>query len=402
MRARGFKTPPFVVWRIESRPADQSHYRLVPHGVLASILVHTFCQWALISLFVGTHVKTILAGIGIPIGLFIVFFALAALCNVLTLRLLNARSMAPTEALLQRSTMNVRSAYYDRAFPVLLAPHKDRVTWNQDRIAGRRHAGQPLPAPSRGRRFVRGLRLTWQTTIHFLFRLPATWPSRLRDSHRLTDYLRRWTRVWRIYGRISRWRQRNEFVRQRRSNRARLQALKLRREDSMLHAFSAFAVLSCFVELVRRTEAPVKPIPASFVIAYFMPILFGFFLCAVGFVLYAARESLFVECVGLSSMPTVKLWNDNSDKFPLMIGIFVWFVHGIAYVVATLEQDFKSLFKDYFNQRPFPSSMTHFANDIIEAAPDLKAMAREQWLSQVITAGMIGLAGLYAAFLQSL
>lgn len=46
--------------------------------------------------------------------------------------------------------------------------------------------------------------------------------------------------------------------------------------------------------------------------------------------------------------------------------------------------------------------MTQFASEVTGRAPDLAATARQYWVHTVITAGMLGLAELYASFLHNL
>lgn len=164
-------------------------------------------------------------------------------------------------------------------------------------------------------------------------------------------------------------------------NRARLRSLRMRREDNALHAFSAFAVVTSFVPLTRRAR-PIAAIQLKFVLSYFSPVAFGFIVCmlifAIGGVGYGVK------------------------KPALMICIVLWFGQSLHYCFYTVRQDFAGMFENYFNQRPFPKSMTRFANEQMARAPDLVRLAQEQWLSAAITTAIFGLAGLYAGFLQNL
>src|ERR1043165_1237173 len=368
MHSPSFKTPPFVVWRIESPPNGPSRYRLASHGVSGSVMLHAAWQWLVLSaVIIPNHSASACSGGIACVAFLLLFTVLAILCNVLILRIVNARLIQPVDTLLHLCPAHARRQY-NNAFPKITIMHEPGVHGRNSTL-----------------RLQRKLTITLQTAAYFLASLP-TFLSRGYESRTFGDRLKH---------------KKPRLDSQCRVNRARLRALKLRREDSCLQAFSSFAVLSCFVEHRRRREpaAPIPPIQTAFIVAYFMPIIFGFVLCLVTFCLYALKDSHLSFYLQLSSDAR---FTNASTKFPFMICVFVWFIHGILYLIRTLDQDFKSLFYDYFKTQFFPKSMVRYAHAIMKDAPDLALVARERWLIEAITAGMVGLTALYAEFLHNL
>jgi hypothetical protein len=99
---------------------------------------------------------------------------------------------------------------------------------------------------------------------------------------------------------------------------------------------------------------------------------------------------------------TVQERSHEAEKFPFMIGVFFWFVQSLLYSFKMLGRDFESMFRNYFDARPFPNGMTRFANEQMSLAPDLLVLAQDAWLSPLVNIAIMGLAGLYAAFLHGL
>jgi hypothetical protein len=413
MRVRSFKTPPFVVWRLESgegHSGKQSRYRLVPHAVYGNILLHVLTQWIVLTLFVIIPHRVDIRSAVLLAFFFLALFLLAAVAaNIAMLRLINGRSMQPVEALLALCPRDFRQTY-DSVFPVVRDSER-RWRWVPQRLEQwlarkrwfSRRSAQAMAQPPRWRELVRikcSCFLTLHTTAYFLVWIFCRHEARTRSSRPLKSY---WSLG--LLGRPSQTKSREDSRLRLRTNLSRLRALILRREDSGLHAFSAFAVLSCFVPFHRRTtptphmQTDIPHIQTKFVAAYFAPIVFGFLLCIVTFCLFVARTSPIASWLGL--VDTAPFFDDN-QRFPFMVCTFVWFIQGILYSLSTLDRDFASLFRDYFGTRPFPKSMTRFANDIMANAPDLVALARERWLTAAITVVMLGLASLYADFLHSL
>jgi len=177
------------------------------------------------------------------------------------------------------------------------------------------------------------------------------------------------------------------------TNTARLKALRLRREDSWLHAFSAFAAVTSFVsERQRRPNIP--GVQTKFLLGYFSPIGFGFGLCLLTFALYPA----------MSHFVPARLFQPEAalPRFPFMICVIVWFCQGSYYLLFGLKQDFAAVFHNYFDSRMFPKSMTRFARRQMAAVPDLAAAMENHWIPWTIEFIMFGLAELYASFMHSL
>jgi hypothetical protein len=179
------------------------------------------------------------------------------------------------------------------------------------------------------------------------------------------------------------------------TNAARLQALRLRREDSWLHAFSAFAAVTSFVS--ERQRQPIIPsVQTKFLLGYFSPIGFGFGLCLLTFVLYPAMSFL-VPVAALASQSEATL-----PRFPFMVCVAVWFCQGSFYLLFDLKQDFAAVFHNYFDSRMFPKSMTRFARSQMATVPDIAVAMENHWIPWTIEFIMFGLAELYASFMHSL
>jgi hypothetical protein len=326
MRTKRFEAPPFVVWRIEDA-AGQWHYRLAPHAVLRHLLQQCFVQWVgfCLPLLVAVFNFGLSRPWGLSLGLISLplFVACAFITNILILLNLNAQSVRPIEALFSRCPSSARKVC-DASFPS---------------ISNARFK----PAA-----------ITLATVRYFL---QAAY-ERYISPH-----------FWK-----------------RNINFARLQALTLRREDSSLLAFSAFAAVTSFVPPGRRIAA-LPAVDIKFLLSYFSPVGFGFALCMLTFCCHPFLSTISAQ--------------HHMSRFPFMLCAFFWFTQGIWYLLFTLRQDFASLFKDYFESRRFPKSMTHFANEQMERAPDL-VDAVYTWVPWTISFVIVGLAGLYAAFLHSL
>jgi hypothetical protein len=177
----------------------------------------------------------------------------------------------------------------------------------------------------------------------------------------------------------------------RRRNRAKLGALSLRREDSSLLAFSAFAAITTFAPQ-RRESSGISQLHINFLLGYFSPIGFGFGLSMLIFCMYPIAAAL------TTTAPT----HGSVSKFPIMASICVWFFQSLLYLNYTLRQDFAPLFRNYFDARMFPNSMTRYANYQISRVPNLTQSIQNELLTFFIAILMFGLAGLYAAFLHNL
>jgi hypothetical protein len=323
MRTRRFEAPPFVVWRIEDT-AGQSHYRLVPHAVLRALMTQSLVQW------VGICSPIAVSAINLGISYFSgALFALLALpmyvifaiyTNTVILKSLNSRPIQPIESLFSLCPSSARKVC-DSSFPSIATARHNRLA------------------------------ITLDTLRYFL---RSVWPR----------YIIRPTSQDSV-------------------NFARLEALTLRREDSCLHAFSAFAAVTFFVPQERRL-AEIPAVEIRFILSYFSPLGFGFALCVVTFC-----------CHPLLSMEY------HISRLPFMLCVFLWFIQGALYLFFTLRQDFASLFSNYFGSQRFPKSMTQFANRQMERAPNL-VDAVHTWVPWAIAIVMFGLASLYAGFLHSL
>jgi hypothetical protein len=90
------------------------------------------------------------------------------------------------------------------------------------------------------------------------------------------------------------------------------------------------------------------------------------------------------------------------ERFPFFICVFLWFVQSLVYSYRMLGRDFNSMVRNYFDSRPLPNEMTRFANQQMSLAPDFVVVAQDEWLSPLVNIAIMGLAGLYAAFLHAL
>jgi hypothetical protein len=465
MGLKSFQAPPFVVWRVfdipsakddcyplyeadpssrgfADHPAELSHYRLVPHAVFREISRHCYAQALAIVFialsFLGNNpetsevfdafvyrnisskiaiqeslihecslvLATIVGGLLLAVGSLAILLTLGAIANALVMRLLNARSMQTIEALLHHCPAASR-AEFDQSFPAIFERHNER---------------------HRDREIVRwkpAFRITGQTFLFFFVSSPL---SRRLPSGSLVE------RIWLACLASRRFFQKSRFAvarmitastsrhrrrvspsnppkgassgavlytrrqldrRLRRLNRAKLGSLSLRREDSPLQAFSSFAAITTFVPHQRRIiRIPRKHI--EFLIGYFSPIGFGFLLCLL---IFGTYPLLAIVGNTISSGPAPV---PAPSKFTMMIPILIWFVLGLVYLRYTIDQDFSALFKNYFKARRFPATMTRFALDQIERAPDLVEVIQSNALSFFIAVLLFGLAALYAGFLQSL
>jgi hypothetical protein len=398
MRLTGFVPPPFVVWRIAELPANKPiptpfrpfatpptdepgyeescQYRLVPHAVFRNILLHSFFQWLVLtgvmfSYFgsLGLPAKLALSVIGL-----IIFAGLAIGANLFIMWIVNARPMQTIEALLQHAPRQDRWRY-EEWFPTIFETRPS----------------PPRPSTFRRRRW-RALRITAQMLVFFLCA-----PAEEKKVSRGFPGLRRFLYPYRLWWNRKRRRRSQSSSgaadpighdHYRRLNRAKLGALTLRREDSSLHAFSAFAAITTFVPQRRRVLV-IPEVHINFLLGYFSPIGYGFILCLATFCLYP-----------------IAMWyldpKTALPRFPLMFPVLFWFGLGLHYLRYTLQQDFAAFFRNYFNARKFPQSMTRFANEQMARAPDLVEAIQSNSLSFFISVLLFGLGALYAGFLQSL
>jgi hypothetical protein len=381
MRKKSFKTPPFVVWRVEDCEINgRFHYRLVPHGVFGSILLHAALQWFVVVLFIFSNYAKTAASFAILAAVsFVAFTFLAGVSNVIMLRLLNVRSIQPVAALLQRCPKRA-AEIYNEVFPTVCV----RNPSGRSDLPGATTTGQMAEhvPPSRSR--------PWIITLHTAYYFVSKMFSLIADNSRYF-FSRNIIKAYQLLF----YRPHAEKLEE---NLNRLRALTLRREDSPLHAFTEFAVLSCFVPFTRRAGTTIPPVEFRFIFVYFAPVLFGFTLCLITFCLFVLKTTSLGEYAGLSK----KSHFFYEDKFAFMACVFVWFVQSAIYAIGTLERDFKQLSYRYFERQRFPKSMTQFASDVIDRAPDLADAARNHWAKPVITAGIVVLTELYASFLHNL
>ena len=329
MHRTSFEAPPFVVWRLDGNKDERPQYRLAPHGVFKHIWLQCVVQWlaslVVLHQLVEFHCLSLASASALFFSAFVIVIFVSMFANWVVLRILNSRPMQTIEALLHLSPKNAR-AIYEEAFPSIRNRH------------------------------VRPLKITLYTFLYFLFGERAS---------RLPVLRRRLKSV----------------------NFTRLSALTLRREDSCLHAFSAFAAVTYFVPH-RRSYMPIQPIPTRFLLCYFSPIGFGFLLCIAMFCVHPIAWRL--------------IGGNDFSRVPFMVCVLIWAVQGLIYLLFTLRADFTSLFRNYFNVRPFPNSMTSFANSQMARAPNLTAVVQDTWVPWAIATVLFGLAGLYAGFLHSL
>jgi hypothetical protein len=323
MQKKQFEAPPFVVWRIEDT-AGQSHYRLVPHAVFRHLLAQCFVQWIGVCLPIVVSVLTLqISHIwGISFALCALFVFLGLAICANIIILINLNS---------RPIQTIESLFSR-------CPDSARKVCDAS-------------FPSISNAHYKPLAITLATLKYFL---RSVLPGRGSNRDNV--------------------------------NFARLQALTLRREDSCLHAFSAFAAVTCFVPHERRL-ARIPAVELTFLLSYFSPIGFGYALCVVTFCCYPLISALAAE--------------PHASRFPFMLCAFFWFIQGTLYLIFTLRQDFTSLFNNYFGSQRFPKSMTTFANQQMTRAPNL-VDAVHTWVPWAIATVMFGLASLYAGFLHSL
>jgi len=443
MTSRGFGAPPFVVWRVVTKKKEsalpfpkrarapiqyetlnysdddldleRSEFPLVPHAVFLETMRQALVQLAALGFFFSSfffavpdiipsilcigkcadypHLTAALRALVLTLVLLPVFICLAIAANLRVIALLNARPMQTTKALVQLCPESTRREY-EECFPSIID--------SRYAVIGR-------------------LRITLQA-LCFFFRVghrqsrKIMWPWRRRAMIALLVHARRRIRMRlaellhscrRLY-RGLRWRgnrvrlpaglftapwtaaQAPSYSKQATDwhlNLAKLGALSLRREDSRLHALSAFAAATTFVPQ-RRRYSLIGRIHINFILSYFSPLGFGFALCML----------LFIVFVG------AKWWADDPElpRFPLIVSIVLWLAQSLRYVRYTLGQDFTSLFRNYFVLRIFPKSMTTFAQAQIAAAPDLATEVQGRWLDVLVVGLLLGLASLHAALLHSL
>ncbi len=398
MRQTLFESPPFVLWHLRDEAKEKSYYCLAPHSVFGSLLAQAVVQWlgisALLIVGFGANLSTLWK---ILIAM-LVCLVLATFSNVCLLRFLNSKSLPSVDALLHLCPRVARRRY-ESSFPT--TPYTKR----------------PL------------LTITAQLLVYWFnmwwYRLIAGVAG---DRSVRIGHLHRRRRSQKAYQGA---RSRPSQIAQ---NLSRLRALTLRKEDSCLHAFSAFAIMSCFVPFARA-DRPRSAIAPKFIGTYFSPVIFGFSCCLVIFLLLVLRQADFVvslskpsttyvtqtsgprpissELVQDSEKPSMEALHRNTENqalayrhlpqhFPFFICVFLWFVQSLMYSYRMLGRDFNSMVRNYFDSRPFPNEMTRFANQQMSLAPDFVVVAQDEWLSPLVNVAIMGLAALYAAFLHAL
>jgi hypothetical protein len=440
MTPRGFGAPPFVVWRVVTRTKEsalpfpkrarapiqyetlnysdddldleRSEFPLVPHAVFLATMRQALVQLAALGFFFSSlffavpdiipgipsiidypHPTAALRALVLTLLLSPVFVCLAMGANLGVIALLNARPMQTTKALLQLCPETTRREY-EECFPSIMDSRyavidRLRITLQALCFFFRLGHGQSRKViwPWRRRALIAPL-------VHARRRIRIGFLKLMHSCRRLYRALRwRGNRVRLPAGLfIAPWTASpapsySKQATDRHLNLAKLGALSLRREDSRLHALSAFAAATTFVPQ-RRHYSLIGRIHINFILSYFSPLGFGFALCML----------LFVVFVG------ARWWADDPElpRFPLIVSIVLWLAQGLWYVRYTLGQDFTSLFRDYFVLRIFPKSMTSFAQAQIAAAPDLATEVQGRWLDLLIVGLLLGLASLHAALLHSL
>jgi hypothetical protein len=371
MSPRSFEAPPFVAWLVKDDPGraqkggpghaqevDLHHaqkndpgyaqYDLVPHTVFRNLLCQCVWQWAALSFVVQDAVyydsASPLLGWLIYVLALPAFVCIAIYFNVQILARLNSQSAPKIKVLLSRCPKDLRRKY---------------VEW--------------LPAIEKPERaWQRHYKITWSLLVYFLS----------PKNEKADTWQRPFKTAWRFLLNLL------LFLPKADTNAAKLEALTLRKEDSCLHAFSAFAAVTSFVS--DRQNSPAIPnIQIRFLLSYFSPIGFGYLLCLITFLLY----------------PVLSYFSKSEyslPRFPFMVCIVVWLCQGSLYLLSALRQDFAAIFHNYFDSRIFPQSMTRYADEQMAIVPDLIAAMENHWIPWAIGTVMFGLAELYASFMHSL
>jgi len=358
MSPRSFEAPPFVAWlvrdglgRAQKHDPGYAQYNLVPHTVFRNLLCQCVWQWIALSFVVQAAVyydsASPLLGWLTYILALPAFVCIAIYFNVQILARLNSQPASKIKVLLNRCPGDLRKKY---------------VAW--------------LPAIEKPEReWQRHYKITWRLLVYFL--------SPKNEEAR--TWQRPFKTAWRFLLNLLLFSPKAD------TNAAKLEALTLRKEDSCLHAFSAFAAVTSFVSDTQNSPA-IPSIQIRFLLSYFSPIGFGYLLCLITFLLYPV----------LSYFSNFSNPENSLPRFPFMACIVVWLCQGSLYLLSALRQDFAAIFHNYFDGRIFPQSMTRYADEQMAIVPDLIAAMENHWIPFAIGTVMFGLAELYASFMHSL
>jgi hypothetical protein len=161
-------------------------------------------------------------------------------------------------------------------------------------------------------------------------------------------------------------------------------SLETRNANNPLLAFTALSVVQHFMPTGTEQDSSL-PLPIRFVATYYSPVLFGFAFCAFSLPLYVALHQM-----------------EPGPKWVVMPSLCAWIVLSLLYVIRSANIRFDVIFRNYFRRQIFPKSMTKTADEYMRNAPDLAALAQNQWINPVVVIVITGLANLFAALLQSL